>query len=74
MSCMTSLANPPSMAIARQVNSQTIMDIIIHHGPVARVEIAKRAGVSKQTVSEVVRVLEDLYLLEPAEVSASAAA
>jgi glucokinase len=55
---MSKHSNPQPMAVARQFNSQTIMDIIIHHGPVTRVDMARRAGISKQTVSEVVRVLE----------------
>ncbi|MGH1482222.1 MAG: ROK family transcriptional regulator [Geminicoccales bacterium] len=34
------------------------MTAIIHHGPISRAAIAKRTGLSKQTISEIVRVLE----------------
>ena len=34
------------------------MRAIVHHGPITRVQIAKQAGISKQTVSEVVNKLE----------------
>jgi predicted NBD/HSP70 family sugar kinase len=42
----------------RQVNGQTLMSLIIRDGPVTRVELARRSGLSKQTVSEIVRQLE----------------
>lgn len=44
--------------LLRQVNSQTLMQLIIHEGPLTRVELADRSGLSKQTVSEIVRGLE----------------
>jgi glucokinase len=46
-------------ALLRQVNGQTVMSLIIRHRPVTRVELARRSGLSKQTVSEIVRQLEE---------------
>jgi predicted NBD/HSP70 family sugar kinase len=45
-------------ALLRQVNGQTVMSLIIRDRPVTRVELARRSGLSKQTVSEIVRQLE----------------
>ncbi|MEV8630950.1 ROK family transcriptional regulator [Streptosporangium sp. NPDC051023] len=44
--------------LLRQVNSQSLLQLIIHAGPVTRVELARRSALSKQTVSEIVRELE----------------
>jgi glucokinase len=46
-------------ALLRQVNGQTLMSLIIRDGPVTRVELARSSGLSKQTVSEIVRQLSD---------------
>ncbi|WP_229698728.1 ROK family transcriptional regulator [Wenjunlia tyrosinilytica] len=48
----------PAGPLLRQVNTQTLMQLIIHTGPVTRVELARRSGLSKQTVSEIVRQLQ----------------
>ena len=42
----------------RRANGQTVMSLIIRDGPVTRVELARGSGLSKQTVSEIVRQLE----------------
>jgi len=44
--------------LARQLSVGAVVDWIIHRGPVSRAAIAKTTGLSKQTVSEVVRALE----------------
>jgi predicted NBD/HSP70 family sugar kinase len=44
--------------LARQLSVGAVVDTIIHDGPVSRVAVAKATGLSKQTVSEVVRELE----------------
>jgi predicted NBD/HSP70 family sugar kinase len=44
--------------LARQLSVGAVVDTIIHGGPVSRVAISKATGLSKQTVSEVVRELE----------------
>jgi glucokinase len=57
---MEPVASPlPPGASQRQVNSQVVANVIIGSGPISRVEIARRAGLSKQTVAEIVRALED---------------
>jgi len=45
--------------LLRQVNAQKLMQLLIHDGPLTRVELAERAELSKQTVSEIVRELDD---------------
>ncbi|MCC5975298.1 MAG: ROK family transcriptional regulator [Rubellimicrobium sp.] len=47
-------ANP-----SRQMSFALAMQAIIHGGPISRASIAKQTGMSKQTVSEIVRILED---------------
>ena len=44
--------------LARQLSVGAVVDWIIHRGPVSRAAVAKATGLSKQTVSEVVRELE----------------
>ncbi|WP_346432695.1 ROK family transcriptional regulator [Crenobacter oryzisoli] len=46
-------------ALGRQVNGQMVMDCIIQHGPISRAQVAKMTGLSKQTVSELVLMLEE---------------
>lgn len=44
---------------SRQVSLCTAMQAIIHCAPISRASIAKQTGLSKQTISEVVRILCD---------------
>ena len=46
-------------SFSRQVSLCTTMQAIIHCGPISRASISKQTGISKQTVSELVRILED---------------
>jgi glucokinase len=43
----------------RQVNSQMVMDAIVQRGPISRAALAQLLGLSKPTVSDIVRHLED---------------
>jgi predicted NBD/HSP70 family sugar kinase/biotin operon repressor len=45
--------------LSRQLSLAQAMQAIIHCGPISRASIAKQTGLSKQTVSEVVRLLEE---------------
>ncbi len=47
-----------SVRISRHFSLRSVMTAIIHHGPISRAAIAKRTRLSKQTISEIVRVLE----------------
>lgn len=47
-----------SARISRHFSLRSVMTAIIHHGPISRAAIAKRTGLSKQTISAIVRVLE----------------
>jgi predicted NBD/HSP70 family sugar kinase len=44
--------------LGREVNAQAVVDAIIRNGRITRVQISKQTGLSKQTVSLVVRELE----------------
>jgi predicted NBD/HSP70 family sugar kinase len=48
-----------SHILSRQVSLCTTMQAIIHCGPICRASIAKQTGLSKQTISELVRILEE---------------
>lgn len=50
---------PISHNFSRQVALCMAMQAIIHCGPISRASIAKQTGLSKQTVSELVRILEE---------------
>lgn len=45
-------------SFSRQVSLYSVMQSIIHCGPISRASISKQTGLSKQTVSELVRILE----------------
>ncbi|WP_206064750.1 ROK family transcriptional regulator [Nitratireductor mangrovi] len=45
--------------ISRQFSLCTVMETIVHCGPISRASIAKQTGLSKQTISEIARQLED---------------
>lgn len=49
---------PQPHSFSRQVSLCTTMQAIIHSGPISRALIAKQTGLSKQTISELVRILE----------------
>ncbi len=49
-------AAPP---VLRQISVRAVMDELLHHGPISRADLAKITGLSKQTMSEVIRALED---------------
>lgn len=48
-----------SHSFSRQVSLCMTMQSIIHCGPISRASISKQTGLSKQTVSELVRILEE---------------
>ncbi len=52
--------HPGSLAapVKKQLSLRSVMEIIIHQGPISRARIAKITGLSKQTVSEAMRELE----------------
>ncbi|MER8766578.1 ROK family transcriptional regulator [Mesorhizobium sp. M0968] len=44
--------------ISRQFSQRSVMEAIVQGGPISRASIAKQTGLSKQTISEIVRTLE----------------
>lgn len=48
-----------AIRISRQFSLRSVMEAIVQGGPVSRASIAKQTGLSKQTISEIVRQLED---------------
>lgn len=56
------MADPP---VVRQLSLRHVAALILHDGPISRVQLAKATGLSKQTVSEVVRALEKAGLVGP---------
>ncbi len=44
---------------SRQLSLCMVMETIVHCGPISRASIAKQTGLSKQTISEIARLLED---------------
>lgn len=46
-----------ALSLSRQLSVCVAMQAIVHAGPISRASIAKQTGLSKQTVSEVVRLL-----------------
>ncbi|TIW70487.1 MAG: winged helix-turn-helix transcriptional regulator, partial [Mesorhizobium sp.] len=44
--------------ISRQFSQRSVMEAIVQGGPISRASISKLTGLSKQTISEIVRGLE----------------
>lgn len=51
-------AGPQGHGLVRAVNQQLVLETLLHHGPTSRAAIARATGLSKPTVSAVVRDLE----------------
>jgi predicted NBD/HSP70 family sugar kinase/biotin operon repressor len=47
-----------SLRISRQFSQRAVMEAIVQGGPISRASISKQTGLSKQTISEIVRQLE----------------
>ncbi len=45
--------------VLRQLSVRAVVDVLLHEGPTSRTELAKRTGISKQTMSDVIRTLEE---------------
>ncbi|OWV94774.1 ROK family transcriptional regulator [Rhizobium sp. R693] len=45
--------------VLRQISVRAVMDVLLHAGPTSRAELSKMTGLSKQTMSEVIRTLEE---------------
>ncbi len=55
----------PPQNLSRQLSLSMTMQAIVHCGPISRASIAKQTGLSKQTISETVRILtEDGWISE----------
>lgn len=47
-----------TLRISRKFSQRAVMEAIIQNGPISRASISKQTGLSKQTISEIVRQLE----------------
>ncbi|MDQ0318171.1 putative NBD/HSP70 family sugar kinase/biotin operon repressor [Pararhizobium capsulatum DSM 1112] len=47
-----------TLRISRKFSQRAVMEAIVHGGPISRASISKQTGLSKQTISEIVRQLE----------------
>ncbi|HVW93019.1 MAG TPA: ROK family transcriptional regulator [Devosia sp.] len=59
---MSEIADPP---VARQISMNAVMRAILARGAISRADLAKVTGLSKQTISDVVRELEAAGWLRP---------
>lgn len=48
-----------TLRISRKFSQRAVMEAIVHGGPISRASLSKQTGLSKQTISEIVRQLED---------------
>jgi len=58
-------ADLPEPPVARQISMNAVTRAILSRGPTSRADMAKLTGLSKQTISEVVRELEEAGWLRP---------
>ncbi|TCR82410.1 ROK family transcriptional regulator [Rhizobium sp. BK376] len=54
---MTDISN--SAPLTRQITSRTVLRAVFENAPISRAELARLTGLSKQSMSEIVRDLED---------------
>ena len=52
------LHRPNDLPVMRQLSLRTVVECLLHRGPISRAGMSKVTGLSKQTVSEVVADLE----------------
>lgn len=52
-----------SKELIRDINSHLILEAVVNHGPISRADLSKRLGLTKATVSAIVQILLDNYLL-----------
>lgn len=58
-------ANSP--AVLRNINASVVLHAIRHHAPLSRAEVARRTGLSRPTVNEVVQQLMDVGYVRQTE-------
>jgi len=69
---MTDETSTPTSPAARQQSVRLVIERLLRDGPVSRAEIARATGLSKQTISEVMRDLErDGWVVEDGQVQGS---
>ena len=59
-------SGPLGAPVKKQLSLRSVMEVIIHQGPVSRARIAKITGLSKQTVSEAMALSEQADSLRDA--------
>ena len=59
------MPNATQTPIARKISTNSVIRTILAKGPISRADIAKLTGLSKQTISDVVRHLENSGWLKP---------
>ncbi len=59
------MPNATQTPIARKISTNSVIRTILAKGPISRADIAKQTGLSKQTISDVVRNLENNGWLKP---------
>jgi predicted NBD/HSP70 family sugar kinase len=52
------LHRPSQLPVTRQLSLQTVVECLLHRGPISRADMSKATGLSKQTISDVVGDLE----------------
>ncbi|MFN7010157.1 MAG: ROK family protein [Allorhizobium sp.] len=45
--------------VLRQLSVRAVVDVLLRQGPSSRVELARQTGISKQTMSDIIRTLEE---------------
>ena len=58
------MPSQPLPAALRQLSTRAVMKVLLEHGPTSRAELAKVTGFSKQTMSEVIKALEEHGFVE----------
>ena len=59
------MPNATQTPIARKISTNSVIRTILAKGPISRADISKQTGLSKQTISDVVRNLENNGWLKP---------
>src|SRR5918998_1729638 len=52
------LHRPAQLPVTRQLSLRTVVECLLHRGPISRAGMSKATGLSKQTISDVVADLE----------------
>lgn len=64
-------SQPADLALMRELNERTVLELLRHEGPISRAELARRSNLSRSTVSSIIANLLDGDLVRETGIGSS---